>query len=806
MRSGGPSSPGVIPARVSGTIAVPRGWSSALRGLVLVALWSLAGLLYSVQIHQVGRSEVPGFPFALAALHAMPVWWIWLLLTPLVALLARRVPIRRDQVLRAAAFHMLASILTAFAVVVFAAFWFSLTPVFPERDRTFVEWLWGLSHATTLQGCIVSYWLIVGVVHVVDHERHRQRLEVAAAHRETLVAQARMGMLARQLQPHFLFSSLDALSEQIVRGDTRAAGGMLGALAEFLRATMRLRDRAEQPLHAELELVSLYLEVEKARLGERFRVRVEIDHEAEELPVPVLLLQSLVESMVRHDIAANPSGGELVIQARRAGEVIRLEIEGEGREHAAEWQERAEERFGLRPIRLRLRQAFGEHASLSLERITSVRTRLCLELPTRTDEGQAATAVSEVFPLDRPGESRVADLPVFDKTLEIETVSTQPPRWKASVVALVAGAWTLPGLLYAIQLYEIGLLTEPNFGFGRALLAALPAWWIWIPLTPLVAYFARRFPIRRREPLVPLLRHLAISLAVAIGSALTQAAWHTLGPEVPGIVFDFGGWARASLLSTDYHLNVFSYWLIVGVVHVLDHERHLRRLEVSTARREALVARTRLEALARQLQPHFLFNAMNALSTQILRGDTAAAQAMLGALTEFLRATLRLRDRYEHTLGEELELVSRFLAIEKARSGERLTVRVEVDRDAVEARVPVLLLQPLVENAVRYGVMAGQRESEIVIRAVCRSETVRLEIENDGPGLPADWRERMEERVGLSNTRDRLRETFGDLGRLEIEEMTENRVRVSLEFPLREQTAYGAIPGQMEIVAPGATG
>ena len=219
-----------------------------------------------------------------------------------------------------------------------------------------------------------------------------------------------------------------------------------------------------------------------------------------------------------------------------------------------------------------------------------------------------------------------------------------------------------------------------------------------------------------------------------------------------------------------------------------------------------MVARTRLEALARQLQPHFLFNAMNALSTQILRGDTAAAQAMLGALTEFLRATLRLRDRYEHTLGEELELVSRFLAIEKARSGERLTVRVEVDRDAVEARVPVLLLQPLVENAVRYGVMAGQRESEIVIRAVCRSETVRLEIENDGPGLPADWRERMEERVGLSNTRDRLRETFGDLGRLEIEEMTENRVRVSLEFPLREQTAYGAIPGQMEIVAPGATG
>jgi LytS/YehU family sensor histidine kinase len=206
-----------------------------------------------------------------------------------------------------------------------------------------------------------------------------------------------------------------------------------------------------------------------------------------------------------------------------------------------------------------------------------------------------------------------------------------------------------------------------------------------------------------------------------------------------------------------------------------------------------------MQVLARQLQPHFLFNSLNALSTLILRRDTEGALAMLGSLGDFLRATVRLGDAHEQPLRAELELVSQYLAVERARLGERLTVRMEVAEGAGEVVVPVLVLQPLVENAVRHGIAAREGGGEIVIRAVWAGEVVRLEIENDGPGLPADWRERMEERVGLSNTRARLREAFGEGGRLQVEEVGPGRVRVTLEMLVRGHgaTAAAVAPGGM---------
>jgi len=377
----------------------PKRPSRLLLAAYLVAVWTLPGLLYAVQIYEFGRAVDPGLPFSLVALHAIPVWWVWIVLTPALVLLARAAPIRRGALMRAALLHAMASILVAFVVVTFAAFWFSLTPVFAERQRTFVEWLWALSHATTLHGYVFSYWLVVGAVHIVDYERRLRGHEVAAARREALVARTRMQVLVRQLQPHFLFNSLNALSTLILRRDTEAALAMLGTLADFLRATMRLANTDEQPLRAELELASQYLAVEKARLGERLAVRIEIADEVGDVVVPVLVLQPLVENAVRHGIAAREGGGEIVIRATRVGDVVRLAIENDGPGLPADWRERMEERVGLSNTRARLREAFGDGGRLLLEEVAPQRVRLTIEMPllrARADEA----------PDDRAGSTR----------------------------------------------------------------------------------------------------------------------------------------------------------------------------------------------------------------------------------------------------------------------------------------------------------------------------------------------------------------------------------------------------------------
>lgn len=376
---------------------IPKRLSRWLLAALLAGVWTLPGLLYSVQIYELGRAADPSFSFAPAALHAIPVWWVWIVLTPAVVLLARRVPIGRSRAALAAGVHLLASVVVAFAVVTFAAFWFSLTPVFSERERTFVEWLWALSHATTAQGYVFSYWLIVGAVHVVDYERRLRGHEVAAARREALVARTRMQVLARQLQPHFLFNSLNALSTLILRRDTVAAQVMLGSLADFLRATVRLGDAHEQPLRAEMELVSQYLAVEKARLGDRLVVRMEVAEEVGEVVVPVLVLQPLVENAVRHGIAAREEGGEIVIQAQRIGGMVQLVIENDGPGLMPGWRERMEERVGLSNTRARLREAYSEGAWLQVEEVGPGRVRAILEMPDESRLALNAASVRELL-------------------------------------------------------------------------------------------------------------------------------------------------------------------------------------------------------------------------------------------------------------------------------------------------------------------------------------------------------------------------------------------------------------------------
>lgn len=347
--------------------------------------------------------------------------------------------------------------------------------------------------------------------------------------------------------------------------------------------------------------------------------------------------------------------------------------------------------------------------------------------------------------------------------------------------------WTVPGLLYSVQIYQLGLRENiPDISFFGAVFHALPIWWFWVPVTPLLVRLARRFPIRSRGAIKDIVIHLVISVVVALLVAALAGLWFSASAPFADRDRPWAVWTMDLMLSTTLHLYFWCYWLIIAAVHFFDHERRLRDQEVAHARLDALAAQSRMQMLANQLRPHFLFNALNGLSTLILKGDTDAAQSMLESLAELLRASLRMGGSRLVPLREELDVAAQYLKVEKVRWGDRLEVRTEIDSRAEGAMVPALLLQPLLENAVRHGIAKSEIEGEIVLNISITDDRLCVQITNDGTGLAPDWRRRAEGQVGLANTRRRLDLLFGDDYKLELDELDAGRVRVEVIIPVRE--------------------
>jgi len=347
--------------------------------------------------------------------------------------------------------------------------------------------------------------------------------------------------------------------------------------------------------------------------------------------------------------------------------------------------------------------------------------------------------------------------------------------------------WSVPGLLYSVQIYQLGLRANtPDISFFSAMLHALPIWWFWVPVTPLLVRLARRFPIRSRGAIKEIAIHLAISVAVALLVAALAGLWFSTTAPFDDRDRPWAVWTMDLMLSTTLHLYFWCYWLIIAAVHFFDHERRLREQEVNTARLDALAAQSRMQMLANQLRPHFLFNALNGLSTLILKRDTAAAQSMLESLAELLRASLRMGGSQLVPLREELDVAAQYLRVEKVRWGDRLEIRTRVAPQAEDALVPVLLLQPLLENAVRHGIASSEVGGEVVLNISITGDRLCVQITNDGTGLAPDWRRRAEGQVGFANTHRRLDLLYGDDHELRLNELDDGRVRVEVVIPVRE--------------------
>jgi two-component system LytT family sensor kinase len=306
--------------------------------------------------------------------------------------------------------------------------------------------------------------------------------------------------------------------------------------------------------------------------------------------------------------------------------------------------------------------------------------------------------------------------------------------------------------------------------FTTALLAGLPDWYFWAALTPLVFWVGDRIPFEAaRWP-----RAVAIHLVVGAIVALAELAvftlfnhWFYYNPYAPAPAA-FGDAYVWNILRL-FHYAFLIYWVLAaaGVAlrfqrDAVAREREAARLNVRNAELESELTRAQLDMLRAQLQPHFLFNALNTIAGLVRERRNEAATDVIAGLGGLLRHALGTLDRDEIPLREELDVLESYLDVERARFGDRLRVHLDIDSATLDCRVPSMILQPLVENAIRHG-LATSAEGEIWISARLKGTRLELEVRDSGRGFGDDVASLAESsRLGLQNTRARLDRLYGD--------------------------------------------
>ncbi|HYG82049.1 MAG TPA: histidine kinase, partial [Pyrinomonadaceae bacterium] len=344
-------------------------------------------------------------------------------------------------------------------------------------------------------------------------------------------------------------------------------------------------------------------------------------------------------------------------------------------------------------------------------------------------------------------------------------------RWWQSLWAragLVFGVWTVIGLIFALQWYFAAFRSDQPVPWGRALYVQMSWSYLWALATPLVLWLVRRFPIERqrwgRSVLVHLLASTVLSFATGIAGHLLLAFKYGAALGRP---YTFQNSLRFAV--SNYTEGMGIYLLIAFLAYAYSYYQRYRQGELRASRLEAQLSQAQLQALKMQLHPHFLFNTLHSISA-LLRKDTEGARKMISRLGDFLRLTLENAGTQEVTLKQEMEFLRCYLEIERIRFQDRLTTRVHVDPEALDTHVPNLILQPIVENAIRHGVAPRSTPGEIEIRAKQENGFLRIRIRDNGPGLPMNrsTESLFKKGLGLANTQTRLDRLYGARHRFEI--------------------------------------
>lgn len=352
------------------------------------------------------------------------------------------------------------------------------------------------------------------------------------------------------------------------------------------------------------------------------------------------------------------------------------------------------------------------------------------------------------------------------------------PAWalRRHETALIVVAWAAFGVIITgQQLAYLAQLDQP-IPLLEAALVSFTWVAVWALITILIFALSRRFPLDRKRRLSALTVHAIAGVVLASAEAAVES--------VIGMVA--GRIRPEELIAAFYQglpFNVVVYWLVVGVAHGLMFYRRYRQRDAEAAALSARLAQAELQVLKSQLHPHFLFNALNTISA-LMHRDVKAADRMLARLSDLLRAALDHTSEQEVSLLEELNFLESYIEIESTRLADRLHVQMDVPANVLDARVPHMILQPLVENAIRHGIAPRAAPGTVTIRARGRRSMLDLEVTDDGPGATSDTFPNGGG-LGLANTRARLQQLYGEQFTFEPKNRVEGGFRVSLSIPFR---------------------
>jgi signal transduction histidine kinase len=351
------------------------------------------------------------------------------------------------------------------------------------------------------------------------------------------------------------------------------------------------------------------------------------------------------------------------------------------------------------------------------------------------------------------------------------------PRWHWWVAGFAI--WTVLGLLAVLQnAIFYGSIGEP-VPWANLLPVRLADWYTCALFTPVYFWLVRRFPLDEGGWLRAVPVHLAATAVFVVAKyAIYTPVFNLLRPENrPARTF-------GEMLAGSFIIENVIFWSMIGVIQAIESFRKLREREVQAAQLAGQLANARLDVLTGQLHPHFLFNTLQGVST-LLHRDPAAADTMLARLSDLLRRTLQRDGRHEVTLSEELELLDLYLGIMRTRFADRLTVAIDVDAGLGAVLVPRFILQPLVENAIQHGIERRSGAGRIEVAGRRDGESLILSVRDDGPGTRGSGGRAPAEGVGLSNTRHRLRQLYGDSQRLELSDGAMGGFEVTMSIPFR---------------------
>jgi two-component system, LytTR family, sensor kinase len=319
--------------------------------------------------------------------------------------------------------------------------------------------------------------------------------------------------------------------------------------------------------------------------------------------------------------------------------------------------------------------------------------------------------------------------------------------------------------------------------------------YLWFLLTPLILWLGRRLSFERRHWRRWVAIHIVLGVAIAFLELASESAISRLIGIFPTVMTSFKA-ALTFLLMVDFHQSLLMYWGIIAAQYGVnwyrkyeESEQEALQLELRSSQLQRQLAQAHLSALKMQIQPHFLFNTLNAIMVLVRQEKGREAEEMLGRLSDLLRCVLEDVDAQEVPLRRELEYLRLYLGIEQVRFQDRLVVEIAADPETLDAAVPHMVLQPLVENAIRHGIGRRSSAGRIRISACCVNGSLKMKIQDDGPGLDPrcnDPRSHGKIRgIGLANTRARLSQLYGDAASLTIEDDPESGVAATVILPCR---------------------